>query len=404
MRKFCSIILIVFLSGCVMRSGGGGSSFDGLSNRYGGDAQVFADRTAQELGRRYTPAQNPVTLQKAPGIFGDSLEQALRNRGFAVSSPENGGASGLPVSYTVDILEMDGVPTKGYVQVTCADGRVFTFSRELEHGAVVPTNAPPNVPQNASMTLDENNPATVPVPAPVQEVALPVAQAPAALPVQPVTTVPSPASLSALPPHTIRASATATRIAKRNNLSVANFCRWNGIAPDQTLPKGHRVHLQEPAQVSIPVASSVAPIAQAVPAASVTPFAGRPAIASAPPAVQPVPLPIAASEVLPTPVQDAKHSDAKEEIPAPSLPETAPMSTWTITPGNLQAQVSAWSAQANYQLLWKTQNDFEMESHARFQGDFLDAIRQLFTGLQRSGHALRVTLYQGNNVLEVSEE
>lgn len=393
MRKFCSIILIVFLSGCVMRSGSNGSSFDGLSSSYGGDAQVFAERTAQELGRRYTPAQNPVTLQKAPGIFGDNLEQALRNKGFAVSSPENGGASGLPVSYTVDVLEMDGVPTKGYVQVTCADGRVFTFSRELEHGAVIPTNAPPSIPQNASLALDENNPATAPVFAPVQEVALPVAQAPAALPVQPVAAVPPPASTSALPPHTIRASATATRVAKRNNIPVAKFCRWNGIAPDQTLPTGYRVHLQEPAQVSVPVASPVTAAAQAVPA-----------IASAPPAVQSVPMPIASPEVLPTPAQDSKQSDAKEDIPVLSLPESAPVPTWTITPGNLQAQVSAWSAQANYQLLWKTQNDFEMESHARFQGDFLDAIRQLFTGLQRSGHALRVTLYQGNNVLEVSEE
>lgn len=203
----------------------------------------------------------------------------------------------------------------------------------------------------------------------------------ARLDAQPVA-VPVVSATGSLAPHTIpapysvRTSATAAQIAKRNKIPMANFCRWNEVTPNQILPTGYRVHLQQPAQASVAIASPAPPIAQHVPVA-----------------------PVASPAVVPAP-----QNDAKEEIPAPSLPETAPMSTWTITPGNLQAQVSAWSAQANYQLLWKTQNDFEMESHARFQGDFLDAIRQLFTGLQRSGHALRVTLYQGNNVLEVSEE
>lgn len=400
MRKVYAIILIVFLSGCVVRSGGSGSSFDGLSSSYGGDAQVFADRTAQELGRRYTPAQNPLALHKAPGIFGDSLEQALRNRGFAVVSPDSGGASGLAVSYTVDTLEMDGVPAKGYVQITLADGRVFTFSRELEHGAVIPTNASPDVP----MSMDENTS----LPVPVQETELPVAQTSAPNPTQPIAAVP----VAPLPsdtktaPHTVHSSATATKIAKRNKVSVANFCQWNEVTPTQVLPTGYRVHLQQPAQVSTAKTTPFVPITQNVPVAPIVSSAATPTIAPVPPVVQSVSVPMPAtvtpqSALLP-PVQDIKHSDAKEEIPVAPLPD--PASTWTITPGNLQAQVSAWSAQANYQLIWKTQNDFEMESHARFQGDFLDAIRQLFTGLQRSGHALRVTLYQANNVLEVSEE
>lgn len=400
MRKLYGIILIVFLSGCVARSGGNGSSFDGLSSSYGGDAQVFADRTAQELERRYTPAKNPLVLQKAPGIFGDSLEQALRNKGFAVISPDSGNASGLAVSYTVDTLEMKGVPAKGYVQITLADGRFFTFSRELEHGAVIPTNASPSVP----MPLEENNPL------PMQETELPVAQATVPKPEQSTAAVPpaqvslsaqasvpiAPLSPNTVPaPYSVRTSATAAQIAKRNKVSVASFCQWNGVTPGQTLPTGYRVHLQQPAQILAAVASPAAPAVSSV----VTP-----AVASVPSAVQSVSMPVtvASQDVSPSPVQDTKHSDAKEDIPAAPLLEST--AVWTITPGNLQAQVSAWSAQANYQLIWKTQNDFEMESHARFQGDFLDAVRQLFTGLQRSGHALRVTLYQGNNVLEVSEE
>ena len=33
-----------------------------------------------------------------------------------------------------------------------------------------------------------------------------------------------------------------------------------------------------------------------------------------------------------------------------------------------------------------------------------EAVKDLFTGLQRGGHALRVTIYQGNNVVEVAED
>ena len=59
---------------------------------------------------------------------------------------------------------------------------------------------------------------------------------------------------------------------------------------------------------------------------------------------------------------------------------------------------------AHYQLIWKAQHDFDLEARADFEGDFEAAIKQLFAGLHRSGHALRVTLYRGNNVLEVAED
>lgn len=185
-----------------------------------------------------------------------------------------------------------------------------------------------------------------------------------------------------LPPYTVRASATAAQIAKRNRIPLASFCRWNEVRPEQNLPTGYRVHLQQPAQTSAKSTS--------VP------------VSTAPLSTTPILLKSSTQESLSTPIQHTTQPDTKEEVPQASLPEST--SAWSITSGNLQAQVSAWAARANYQLIWKTQNDFEMESNASFQGDFLDAIRQLFMGLQRSGHALRVTLYQGNNVLEVSEE
>ena len=81
-----------------------------------------------------------------------------------------------------------------------------------------------------------------------------------------------------------------------------------------------------------------------------------------------------------------------------------PMPTWTINPGSLHAQLESWSFKAQYQLVWKAKHDFELETKANFSGDFVVAIKQLFAGLHRGGHALRVTVYQGNNVIEVAED
>lgn len=72
-------------------------------------------------------------------------------------------------------------------------------------------------------------------------------------------------------------------------------------------------------------------------------------------------------------------------------------------PGSLQNQLDSWAERAGYQLVWKSSSDLDMEAHASFKGTFVGVIQQLFTGLHKSGHPLRVTLYQNNNVIEVSE-
>ncbi|MEG1610707.1 MAG: toxin co-regulated pilus biosynthesis Q family protein, partial [Bilophila sp.] len=83
-----------------------------------------------------------------------------------------------------------------------------------------------------------------------------------------------------------------------------------------------------------------------------------------------------------------------------SLPEEI----WTLTPGSLQKQLEGWAGRAGYQLVWKSSSDLDMESRASFKGSFIGAIQQLFQGLHKSGHPLRVTLYQNNSVIEVSEK
>ena len=93
MKKTARALIVCLLcaSGCVMHKSGSGS-FDALSEAYGADAQAFAAQTAEELTRRHAPAHTSVALDRAPGVFGDVLEQKLRADGFALTS------SGLGVS------------------------------------------------------------------------------------------------------------------------------------------------------------------------------------------------------------------------------------------------------------------------------------------------------------------
>ena len=88
----------------------------------------------------------------------------------------------------------------------------------------------------------------------------------------------------------------------------------------------------------------------------------------------------------------------------PPSPPTPPAPRWNSSPGSLHSPLGHGAMLAHYQLIWKAQHDFELEARADFEGDFETAIKQLFAGLHRGGHALRVTLYRGNNVLEVAED
>lgn len=386
MRILFCLLLALVCSGCVLHSKAG-TSFDGLGTQY--EARPLAERTAQEIRQRYSPARTTIALDRTEGPFGDSLEQALRTQGFAV------GSSGTAISYTVDVYE-DGTPPIGYVQLRLPEGQFLSFSYELEAPIWSTVNPTPVVEPSPLAENDLPPASTMPV---VGHVPTPPANQASA-----ERTMAAPAaSATPLPVHTVHHTATATQVAKRNNIPVAAFCRWNDVSPSQTLPTGYRVHLRQPAHTPTPEFIPIVQSAPSPPPQNTAPVASATAtIPNSQPLLQPVPA--VQQEILPSPNQDIRQhdADAKDEISPASVPNSAP--TWLITPGNLQAQVSAWAARGNYQLIWKTQNDFEMETQASFQGDFMDAIRQLFMGLQRSGHALRVTLYQGNNVLEVSEE
>ena len=411
MKKTTRVLILCLLcaSGCVMHKSGPGS-FDGLSETYAADAQAFAAQTAEELSRRHAPAHTSVALDRAPGVFGDVLEQKLRADGFAL------GSSGLGVSYRLDTLETDGTPMRGYVQVACSDGQMFSFTREVFKGTEPPLADP----------LPEEHPLES---RPLPERA-------------PMVTAPDQASAAAMPAATpgvkvypVRRTAAAAVVARRSGVPVKDFCRWNQVAPTTTLAKGSPVYLSEPPAGIIPVASSV-PSPADVPEGQPAPQAVTPApmpdpvslpsraqtspalalgkpkpsepVAYAPVAVNmptaPSPetsAPVTEPPVAPAPSTPTVSNEAPTPVAATAI-EAVPV--WEIHKGEmLRGLMEGWAAIAGYSLIWNAQNDYEMRSSATFSGVFVDAVKNFFAALQANGLALRVTIYQGNKVMEVSE-
>lgn len=444
MRQIVLFLLVLLFPGCVMQprhaDPTGLASYDGVSEDFPGDAKYLATLASGELANRYPPGRTTLILASARTVFGQELESALRHQGFAIS--QHSAPMGVTVGYTLDVLRDESPPTTCYLQVRTSGGQTFGQVRTLSMASreeAAPVQVPS--PSLESSTLPEEP--TNPLPSPGQphpERLMPGSGAggrPAPEPAAP------PARNDGTP---VRNKATAARIARRNHVPVADFCRWNGVKPETVLEAGRSVYLREP--VAGPVAPAKAepgqqftsraaqqdrPVQAAAPVSSPGP---APVLASAPaqtsasaptpvpspvqvpasaPAPAPSPLPVSAKDEPPTPAPGSTPASAVHETlaelalqspaaEAPSVAPAAPAPTWSVNPGGLHAQLESWSFKAQYQLVWKAKHDFELETNANFSGDFVSAIKQLFAGLHRGGHALRVTVYQGNNVIEVAED
>ncbi|WP_298030570.1 TcpQ domain-containing protein [uncultured Desulfovibrio sp.] len=414
MKKVLVPLFCLLCAACVTHRNASGS-FDGLSAAYTSDAQALAIRAAEELSRRHAPAHTSVALQKVPGLFGDALESGLRSRGFALAQ----SGSSLGVAYRVDAVQTDqgAEPSLGYVQVGCTDGQLFSFTRPL--GSPVPYTEPPNtrpVPEDHPL---ESRPLPESVPQPMPTNAL---SAQTATPVR---------------KYTVKKTGTAAAVAKRCGIPVRDFCRWNQVGSNAVLEKGYEVYLSEPPAGVIPVAATV-PVpagASEEPSAATTP-APMPEPVSLPSRAQTSPAlrlgkPKPGEPVAYTPValnMPAAQTPKPAGAPIAEAPVTVPASTpapstssslmpvaaieavpvaqalWDIRKGSmLRGQMEGWAAVAGYSLIWNAQNDYEMRSSATFSGEFIDAVKNFFAALQANGLALRVTIYQGNKVMEVSE-
>lgn len=406
MKNITLLLCLLCAAGCVMHRSAPGS-FDGLSAAYSGDARILAERTAEELGRRHAPAHTTVALDRAPGIFGDVLEQKLRANGFAL------GSSGLGVSYRLDVLDAEGSPTLGYVRVACTDGQIFSFTREVFKGTEAPLSAPARPVREERQLESRPLPESLPQPAPANTLAPSVRK------------------------YTVKKTGTAAAVARRCGIPVRDFCRWNQVGSNAVLEKGYEVYLSEPPAGLIPVAATV-PVPAGTseePSAATTP-APMPEPVSLPSRAQTSPAlrlekpqpgepvaytPVAVSmpaaqtpKLAVTPIAEAPVA-VSASTPAPStssssMPVAAieavpvPKALWEIQKGSmLRVQMEGWAAVAGYSLIWNAQNDYEMRSYATFSGEFIDAVKNFFAALQANGLALRVTIYQGNKVMEVSE-
>ncbi|WP_419783924.1 toxin co-regulated pilus biosynthesis Q family protein [Maridesulfovibrio sp.] len=77
---------------------------------------------------------------------------------------------------------------------------------------------------------------------------------------------------------------------------------------------------------------------------------------------------------------------------------------WSIVPGGLRDQLKRWAGRSEYTLVWKANHDFEMQSHATFRDTFPRAVKRLFARMHANGNSLRVTIYQANKHIVVSED
>lgn len=424
------------LTGCI--AGQKTGSLDTLSADHAGDARALAELAATELTGRHAPAHTALRLERAPGAFGETLEAELRRAGFALV-PDGG----LGISYTLDVLRDQGQPL-GYVRISSTDGQLFSISRKLSDAPVTYTE-PPSA-QAPSSTLEARplpDPVSSPGVDPAGQAALPVAESPAK-----EATVP-PAGAGNVKTVPVSRTATAAAVARRSGVPVDDFCRWNNVGPNAMLIEGYQVYLSEPPAGTIPVAAEnpvpagvAATLPAPVPASTTLPahtsaklslpsapqkaetrtISYTPSVSSAPvstpmtppsppapvaegPRVSPVPSPVPTS----TPSGDTASAvpaslPADAEIVPVSNPAGMGVRSWEIVKGEmLKAQLERWATDAGYTLIWSAHNDYEMQSNSTFNGPFKDAVKAFFGALQSNGHALRVTIFEGNSVVEVSE-
>lgn len=442
------VVLILLLPGCATMRGsrvdtGGMTAYDGVSADYPGDAQSLAASAAEEMARRYPPARTTLALVKTDSTFGQDLESALREQGFPIAAPD---ASGVRVGYTLDVIR-DETPSNCYLRVRTSDGTAFGTLRVLtgEPRRTAREGIPSESAASASVPAPESHP--------LKEVPSAVATTPKPEPVMPSKIERKAGASREFAGIPVRVKSTAAKVAKRNRISVEEFCRLNDMVPDTVIPAGRRVLLHEPHEPAVALtplpepARATKTTAYTPPSTTIQPaVAGRSVETPPAPVKTPDPVPAAPSPVSrllseksdpvkpagnpPVAVQTspaapessgaaptlspAATPQASGPVPAaspaqtpassPPPPPAPPTPSWDVAPGSLHSQLEHWAMRAHYQLIWKAQHDFELEARAGFEGDFETAIKQLFAGLHRSGHALRVTLYRGNNVLEVAED
>lgn len=96
-----------------------------------------------------------------------------------------------------------------------------------------------------------------------------------------------------------------------------------------------------------------------------------------------------------------------KEIPlvdgaAVSAPVVKPV--WELHPGSLKEQLTGWAKTAEYQLIWSSPNDIQIQANGSLQGEFVEVVQTVSQRLFEQGAKIRVHIYQGNKVVLVKGE
>lgn len=373
------VMSLLFLSGCATRSTTvmGDDSYDGVSHEF--DTENLAINAAIELLHRYPPGHTTLALARVPGAFGEKFEACLRDNGFAVAA-SNG--SGIRVGYILDMIVDENTPT-GYLQINISDGERFSIVRKLSNIVSVEDTTPS---QLVPVKLLEK-----PVETELQQLDRMIVE----VPIKPWPQQPKEVKRQSQNAYTktgktwpVHTEASAANVAKRNDVSVQNFCDWNDIEPSEILHVGTPVYLWQPkltlTHVFLPESKPEALQASSTQVSS--------------------PVNILTSKTLSEQVipQKKKTENSISESTLPPISE--PLKNWSLRKGGLQDQLGVWAERADYQLVWNAEHDYYMEIEATFKGSFLTAMQKLVSGLNAKGNPLRAKLYESNKVLEIFEE
>ena len=198
---------------------------------------------------------------------------------------------------------------------------------------------------------------------------------------------------------------TAREAAQGLGLNEQQFCQWNSVGAAAYLSAGYAVWVQQPGAAALPLAESQAggdsrPLPPYTP-----PTADSPASTNMSEPMQTAPSRLESS------AKDQTLSAGGSVPPAPMAsseiaePDTfAGRTAYKLEPGTLISQVSRWCDQAGYQLVWKADRDVEIVSYVQYRGAFFRTLKNLFKDLAKAGQAFRVTVYESNRVVEVTDE
>lgn len=127
MKKILILLCILCLAGCatLRKASGNLVSQDTLSATYPGDAAIMAEMAADEMARLYLPARIPIDLVRVDGAFGQTFDEVLRAKGFAVGPKREA----VRIAYIIN--EIADEPGVGFVQVRASTGDVFSFRKVL---------------------------------------------------------------------------------------------------------------------------------------------------------------------------------------------------------------------------------------------------------------------------------